>query len=141
VLELEAWTLATEGVDVELGAIVAAGVVLGAAVIVEETAADDEEKDDEEVLELPDLTETLEDELALEDDTDADEEDEEEKLELEEEAEYEVLEAVVGSTKFPAVTVNICAPIADASLNVVVEDVAVLVIVPRIAFTDLLHVP
>jgi hypothetical protein len=96
-------------------------------VIVEEW--DENEKEDDELLDLVDM---LEDELELEED------DDDEELEK---TEYDVLEAVVGSTKFPAVTVRICAPIADAPLNVVVEEVAVEVIVPRMAFTDLLHVP
>jgi hypothetical protein len=55
--------------------------------------------------------------------------------------EAEVEDAVVGYTNFPAVSVRICPPISDAPLNVVVDDVAVDVIVPKIAFTDLLHVP
>jgi hypothetical protein len=53
----------------------------------------------------------------------------------------EVKDAVVGVTSFPPVTVRSWAPISDAPLNVVVEEVAVEVIVPKIAFTVLLHVP
>lgn len=126
VLELEAATLTTDGVEVELCAYVAGGVVVGACVIVD---WNEDEKDGDELEleeenaeeELLDLIDTLKDEL--------------------EEEEYEVEEAVVGRTRFPAVTVRICAPIADAPLNVVVEEVAVEVIVPRMALTDLLHVP
>jgi len=120
VLELEAFTLAADGEGVSLGAAEAAGVVLGAAVMVDAAAEENE------------------DELELWDDEDA----EWEELEkLEDEDDDDVDEAVVGRTKFPAVTVRICAPIADAPLNVVVEEVAVEVMVPRMAFTDLLHVP
>jgi hypothetical protein len=66
-----------------------------------------------------------------------------EKLLLDDELDEEevVEEAVVGRTKFPAVTVRICPPISDAPLNVVVEEVAVEVMVPSMAFTDLLQTP
>jgi len=50
-------------------------------------------------------------------------------------------EAVVGTTRWPAVMVRGCPAIWEAPLKVVVEDVAVEVIVPNIAFTVLLHVP
>ena len=83
-----------------------------------------EECEDDECEEL--LLELCDEELELFDD-----EDEEEVVD----------EAVVGSTNFPPVTVRICPPIADAPLNVVVEDVAVDVIVPKIAFTDLVQTP
>jgi len=118
VLELEACTLAVADEGVSLGADVASGVVLGAAVMVDEAA----EKEDE--LELCD-----------DEDTDFDE------LEEWEDADDVVDEAVVGRTNCPAVTVRICAPSADAPLNVVVEEVAVEVMVPRMAFTDLVHDP
>jgi len=53
----------------------------------------------------------------------------------------EVGYAVVGTTRCPPVIVRICPPISDAPLNVVVEEVAVEVSVPRNAFTDFEHVP
>jgi len=57
------------------------------------------------------------------------------------ELEVEVKDAVVGTAKCPAVMVRICAPNSLAPLNVVVLVVAVEVIVPKIAFTNLLQTP
>jgi len=66
---------------------------------------------------------------------------EDEAREEVEEEEEEVELAVEGKTRLPAVTVKICPPISEAPLNVVVEDVAVDVMVPRTAFMLFVQTP